>query len=87
MLDHNTVFNFQLDHSFDKKTFDLALSKLKDFMAIQQPIVGFGNPFFVYFAKDAQQWKKVEVLDLIEEEEFVPRSSKKSSKPKKKKRK
>lgn len=86
-LDYNTVFNFQLDHAFDEKTFELALQQLHDFMEVQQPIVGFGNPFFVYFLKDAQQWKKVEVLDLMEEEAFEPRASKKNWKSKKKKKK
>ena len=86
-LDMNTLFNLKLSNSFSEKTFQQALGKILDFLKMQSSRRGYGNPYFVYFEEGSNQWKKVEVLDLFEEEEDDKPIKNKNTKGKSKKRK
>lgn len=86
-LDANTIFNVKLDASFDENTTKISLLQLIEFMAKQKPNVGYGhNPFFVYYDSNKKEWKKVEVMDLIEEDDESSLRTKPNNKQKKRRR-
>ncbi|MGB0522475.1 MAG: hypothetical protein ACPGJS_05920 [Flammeovirgaceae bacterium] len=84
MLDANTIFNVKLDRSLGDARFQQSFQKMIAFLQQQKPVRGYGNPFFVYFDTHSSEWKKVEVLDLFEEEIVEPKPQKQHWKAKKK---
>ena len=85
-LDANTLFNFKLDQKFTEQEILQSIEQLFIFSKKQPLTRGYGNPFFIYYAPEQSQWKKVEVLDLLEDEEDSRAPKHKSSKRKKRRK-
>jgi len=79
-LDENTHFDFYLNGNLNEETIIKSLDKTFEFIAKQQMNKGYKFPYYVEYDENVQEWKSIDVDNLLRNINVKPKKKKKKKK-------